>query len=183
VQTKNIAFVAILTAACIGIQLTPRPPNVEFTTFIVFMIGVWAGTAVGILSAAAVMCVNGFLSPWGYAGMNLPFQVAGAFVAALIGGFYGHHLPRGKSVQFCFETSVLGALIALAYDIATNFGFAMWQIVSGIDFGTALAVTAIGGALFSAVHVVSNAIIFGAFFVPLAKVYGNYFLKGGKKIG
>ncbi len=183
VKTLKIALISILIAVCVCIQLTPRFANVEFTSFIIFIIGVLSGSYLGLFSGIVVMLVNGFLSPWGYAGINLPFQMVGMSVAGLTGGLYRKHLPAQDYGTFCFEAAVLGALIAFTYDLITNFGFAVWVTSSGIPSGISLIMVFVSGALFSLVHVVSNTIIFGTFFLPFIKVYDKYSLNGETSLG
>lgn len=48
-NTRKLALFGILTALCLAIQLTPRPPNVEFTSFITFTVGVIYGVLDGTL--------------------------------------------------------------------------------------------------------------------------------------
>jgi hypothetical protein len=52
--THRLALLTTLSALCIGIQLTPRPPNVEFTSLIVFLVGASSGIVFGGLLAAIV---------------------------------------------------------------------------------------------------------------------------------
>jgi len=182
VKALKTALISILIAVCIGIQLTPRFANVEFTSFIVFIIGVLFGSYVGCFSGILVMFVNGFLSPWGYAGINLPFQMVGMSVAGLIGGLYRRYLPASNYRRFCFEVSVLGALIAFTYDLVTNFGFAV-QLTYGFPSSILLLMILVSGALFSLVHVVSNVIIFGALSFPLMKACEEFSLNGEKRLG
>jgi len=81
--TRQLVLLIILSALCIGIQLTPRPPNVEFTSLIVFLVGAIFGISFGATLGTLVMFINGFFSPWGFAGLMLPFQVAGALFSAI----------------------------------------------------------------------------------------------------
>ncbi len=171
-DTRKIALVTILTATSLGIQLAPRPPNVEFTSFLTFLVGFSSGMFLGALSGLIVVSINGFVSPWGSAGMNLPFQAAGMVIAGAIGGLYRKHLPMNAGYRrFSGETAVLGALTALLYDLITNLGFALLYAVSGITLEAALFLVFASGILFSVIHVLSCAAIFGAFFLPFMKIY------------
>jgi len=87
-NTRKLALIAILTALCTAVQIAPRPPNVEFTSFFSFTFGLIEGVVIGAFFGAFVMLVNGFLSPIGFGGLNIPFQVAGMMIAALLGGVY-----------------------------------------------------------------------------------------------
>ena len=89
--TKNpriIALIGVLTALCLAVQLSPRPPNVEFTSLFTFILGFMFGSLMGIFFGSFVMFVNAFFSPWGFAGLNMPFQIVGMAVVGLAGGLY-----------------------------------------------------------------------------------------------
>jgi len=86
--TRQLALFSVLIATCLGVQLSPRPGNVEFTSLITFTLGVFFGGVIAGMFGASVMFVNGFLSPWGLAGMNMPFQMAGMIIIGVAGGIY-----------------------------------------------------------------------------------------------
>jgi hypothetical protein len=161
-----------------GIQLTPRPPNVEFTSLIVFLVGVSLGIAFGGLLATIVMLVNGFFSPWGFAGLLLPFQIAGMVIIGVTGGLYGRARRGTYSLSHSGETAVLGAFLTLIYDVITNFGVAAGQV--GTPMLPAFTSAIIFGAPFSAVHVVSNFWVFLAAFYPLIRALQK--LSGGERV-
>jgi len=75
-----------MAALCIGIQLTPRPPNIEFTSPYLFLTSFLFGTLFGALLGALTMFINGFLSPWGFAGIITPFQMLGMALTRTAGG-------------------------------------------------------------------------------------------------
>lgn len=117
------------------------------------------------------MFVNGFLSPYGYAGINLPFQMIGMAIPGIIGGFYGRHMPeRSAPTSFCLETAVMGTLSALVYDLITNVGAGFWYVASGMDFALAMLTAMAYGTFFSVIHIVSNAAVFGILTLPSVKV-------------
>ena len=176
---RRLALLAVLTALCIGIQLTPRPPNIEFTSLIVFLIGVAFGALSGSMVGVLVMLVNGFCSSWGFAGLMLPFQVAGMAIVGIGGGLYGRTGTGSYASRSCLETAVLGAFLTLVYDIITNFGVAISYMLMGMPFFVAFVSAIVSGALFSLVHVVSNAAVFGVAFVPLTNSLQKL-LGGGK---
>jgi hypothetical protein len=148
--------------------LTPgRPPNVEFTSLVVFLVGAVFGASSGIALGVLVMLINGFLSPWGFTGLMLPFQTTGMAIVGIGGGLYKRARAGLYDVRSCIETAVLGAFLTLVYDIVTNFGFAVSYMLMGIPIYAAFASTLISGALFSLIHVVSNTAVFGIVFVPL----------------
>lgn len=177
--THRLALLTVLSALCIGIQLTPRPPNVEFTSLIVFLVGASSGIVSGGLLATIVMLVNGFLSPWGFAGLLLPFQICGMVVVGLVGGLYGRTKKGLYDLSSCSEAAVLGAFLTLVYDIITNFGVAVTTFL-GMPMLPAFISAIISGAPFSAVHVVLNFFVFLAAFFPLTRVLQKF--SGGERV-
>lgn len=165
--TCQLVLLTTLTALCVGIQLTPRPPNVEFTSLVVFLVGAVFGAFLGAILGVLVMLINGFFSPWGYAGLMLPFQIAGMVMIGIGGGLYRQTRVGLFGADACFEAAVLGAFLTLVYDVITNFGVAVSYVLIGMPILLAFVNVIISGALFSVVHVVSNTAVFGVIFVPL----------------
>lgn len=174
-QTRHIALLVILSALCIGIQLTPRPPNIEFTSLLVFLVGAFFGAVTGGALGAGIMLVNAFLSPWGFAGLMLPFQMTGMFIVGVVGGLYGRTKKGGYNLGSCGEAAILGAFLTLVYDIITNFGVAVSYMLLGMPTLPAFIGALVSGAPFSLVHVASNFFVFLAAFFPLTKVLQEYF--------
>ncbi|MCJ7718506.1 hypothetical protein MUO69_01075 [Candidatus Bathyarchaeota archaeon] len=125
------------------------------------------------------MLINGFFSPWGFAGLMLPFQAAGMVMVGVGGGFYRRTRGGSYDAGSCVETAVLGAFLTLAYDIVTNFGVAVSYMLMGVPILLAFISAIVSGALFSVIHVVSNTAVFGMIFVPLANTLQKL-LGGGK---
>ena len=114
------------------------------------------------------MFINGFFSPYGFAGLMLPFQVAGMVVVGLGGGLYGRQKQGVYRVSSLIEAAVLGAFLTLVFDLITNLGVAVSFSLTGIPLFLALVNAMISGAPFLVVHVASNANIFAALFFPLS---------------
>lgn len=165
--TRHITLLSILAALCISIQLTPRPPNVEFTSLIVFLVGAIFGIPIGAGLGILVMFINGFFSPWGFAGLMLPFQVTGMAIVGIGGGLYGRKKGGLYDMVSCFETAILGAFLTLVFDVITNFGVAVSYMLVGMPLLVAFTSAIISGALFSLIHVVSNTVVFALIFFPL----------------
>ena len=177
--TRQLVLLIILAALCVGIQLTPRPPNVEFTSLVVFLVGAIFGTSFGATLGILVMLINGLFSPWGFAGLMLPFQVTGMVIVGIGGGLYGRTRDGLYDARSCIETAVLGAFLTLVYDIITNFGVAVSYMLIGMPILLAFINAIISGALFSVLHVVSNTAVFGLIFFPLTNILQKL-LGGGK---
>jgi hypothetical protein len=167
-NTREITLLSVITALCIGIQLTPRPPNVEFTSLLVFLTGFLFGVRFGIFLGALVMFVNGLLSPWGFAGGILPFQILGMAIIGLAGGVYRRTFKSiDFSLEHLLEVTLLGAFFTLVYDFITNAGHALL-------FGPDLIAVIITGALFTLIHVLSNTLMFAFAFIPLVEVIKKF---------
>jgi hypothetical protein len=163
-QTRQLALFCTLAAASIGIQLAPRPPNIESTSLITFFVGVVFGAITGGLFGTLVMFVNGFLSPMGAAGLNLPFQIVGMSIIGVAGGVFRRYGVTGPISRVAMEAAILGSFLTLTYDIITNIGFAL---ISNVPIVLAL----IMGVVFSLIHIVSNTLLFGFVFAPLLKAF------------
>jgi len=170
-KVRRITLLSVIAASCIAIQLTPRPPNVEFTSVITFTVGIVFGSVFGATLGALVMLVNGFLSPWGFCGLSMLFQMVGMAIVGFVGGLFKKITNEGTA-RLCVEAAVLGAFLTFVYDIITNVGFA-------VAFGIPLIAALITGIVFSLIHVSSNTILFGFLAIPLSYSIRN-FLGGGE---
>lgn len=160
---------SVLTAIGLGLQLLPRPPNVEFTSTITFTAGVVFGSIMGIFLGAFVMFVNSFLSPWGFTGLNMPFQMTGMSIIGIAGGLYSKTIHKGDSRQSYLEVAILGAFLTIIYDIITDLGFATQGVLfTKIPLSDVFISLIITGALFSVLHVASNTLLFTSS-IPMAK--------------
>lgn len=173
-STRKLAFLIILTALCLSLQILPRPPNVEFTSFFSFVMGLTEGALVGVLFGSFVMLTNGFLSPWGFGGLNIPFQMAGMIIAGVLGGAYRKFTRDiSFSARFSLETAILGAFIALIYDLITNAGFGVQLILAGEDASLAFFTAISYGSFFSFIHILSNSAVFGVLFLPVTNALNS----------
>ncbi|MEM3694932.1 MAG: ECF transporter S component [Candidatus Bathyarchaeia archaeon] len=172
-RTSQLAFFSILTAICLALQLSPRPPNVEFTSLFTFIIGFIYGCLAGMLFGGFVMFVNGFFSPWGFAGPNMPFQMVGMSLIGLAGGVYQKFSKDYNSKSFCLEAAVLGAFFTTLYDLITNLGVALQFALSGTPPNLAVLTALAYGTSLSLIHVASNTALFGVALLPLIKALHN----------
>jgi len=167
-NTQRLSLLSVLAAVCLGIQLLPRPMNLEFTSLIAFVTGMVFGSLLGALLGALVMFVNGFLSPYGFAGVVLPFQIAGMMLIGVVGGLYAKMIINRWSAGGFLETAILGAFLTFTYDVVTNTGTAVYIALSGMPFPNALVAALISGAVPSVIHIGWNLAVFGAATMPLA---------------
>jgi len=166
-QTRQLALFCALAAAAVGIQLAPRPPNVESTSLITFFVGVIFGCLAGGLFGTLVMLVNGFLSPWGFAGLIMPFQIVGMSLIGVTGGILRRYGAPSSATRMVFETAILGSFLTLVYDILTNVGVAL---ITNVPIVFAF----ITGVAFSFIHIVWNTVLFGLAFTPLLKTFQTF---------
>ena len=163
-NTRQFALLSMLTALCVGIQLTPRPPNVEFTSLICFTVGAIFGIQAGAFLGGLTMFTNSFVSPWGFAGLITPFQMIGMVIIGIVGGIYGKSVKGNTSAHLTsIEAATLGAFLTLIYDVITNAACAPWY-----NWNVILAL--IMGTWFTILHVGSNTVLFGFMFSPLSKI-------------
>jgi hypothetical protein len=149
-----------------AIQILPRPPGLEFTSLLTFSTGAVLGSILGASLGVVVMLANAFLSPYGLAGINMPFQMLGMGIIGTIGGLY--KMDNNGKARFFAETAVLGAFLTFVYYLITNMGFAITvALVSRISIFEAVAVAQVTGAIVTLFYVVSNTVLFGAGAVPL----------------
>jgi hypothetical protein len=130
------------------------------------------GAAFGVALGTLTMFINGFLSPWGVAGVVMPYQMAGMALIGFMGGVYRRVLGKNP-VEITdpprilnLEVSFLAAFLTLVYDVITNIGWAL-------PYGVPIIVALIQGAWFTVVHVASNIVFFGSAFFILVRVISN----------
>ncbi|MGQ9506867.1 MAG: ECF transporter S component [Candidatus Bathycorpusculaceae bacterium] len=167
---------SVLVALCLALQLSPRPPNVEFTSLFTFITGFIFGSLAGSLFGGFVMFVNGFFSPWGFAGLNMPFQMIGMALVGLTGGIYRKSSQIHSSTRFYVEVAVLGAFLTTFYDLITNLGVALSYILIGMQSNLAIITALAYGTPFSLIHVLSNLAAFGMAFFPVVKAASRVFV-------
>jgi hypothetical protein len=166
-ETRQLAIFIIFASLCIAIQLSPRIGNVEFTSIITFTMGAFFGGLIGGAFGATVMLINGFLSPWGLAGINMPFQMAGMAIIGIAGMIYQRFGIEENTRGLFTEAAILGAFLTLIYDIITNGGFALTA-------QSAFITIFLSSIPMSILHVISNIAFFGFAFPPLSKAMGYF---------
>ncbi len=174
-DSKQIALLIVLVALSIGIQLLPRPPwNIEFTSLLTFVTGMVFGAGFGVILGVSVMLVNGIFSPYGFAGVALPFQIAGMALIGAVGGLYARTIKAKRSSGgLIMEAAILGALLTLVYDVVTNVSTALLMTSSQLPFLQALAAALISGSVFSVIHICWNSFLFGTLTTPLVNAINS----------
>lgn len=161
-----------MAALCTALQILPRPTGLEFTSILTFTAGVVFGSVFGVSLASVVMLVNGFLSPFGFASINLPFQILGMGLIGAVGGFY--KMEKDGTARFVLETAIIGAFLTFIYYLITNAAFALYLALSPsqpgqaqVPFIEALTIVQVTGVPFTSAYVVTNAFLFGVGTVPI----------------
>lgn len=114
------------------------------------------------------MLINGFLSPWGFAGIILPFQMVGMIIFGVAGGIFRRVIDDSFSkVRLSAEAAILGAFLTLVYDLITNFG-------AVILFGQAFVPILIFGMVFSITHICWNTFLLGIGFVATFRIIKRF---------
>lgn len=160
----------MLVAVTTSLQVLPRPLGLEFTSLLTFSTGVVFGSIVGAPLGVVVMFVNAFLSPWGQAGLNMPFQMLGMGIIGAVGGFY--KMENDSKARFYAESGILGAFLTFVYyTFFTNLGFALYVafFLSSTPLLEAFIFAQINGAVVTALYIISNTVLFGVGAVPLVK--------------
>jgi hypothetical protein len=163
---KGIATTAILIALAVAIGiLLAAVPNVEGISVVSFFSGYLTGWRSGGVIGGTAMLLLSLLNPLGpapppvFAAQVLGMALMGAS-GRLLGG------PGGR-VRLELRAMLLGAMLTLVYDGLTNFGVAV-----SIGKARAPLVVMLAGAPFSAIHIVSNILIFGATAAVVARRRG-----------
>ena len=172
-NTRQIALFSILGAVTTAIQVLPRPPGLEFTSLLTFSTGVVFGSVLGASLGAVVMFLNAFFSPWGQAGLNMPFQMLGMGIIGAVGGFY--KMENDVKARFFIETAILGAFLTFVYYLIVNVGFAIFisLFVSKIPIMESLVLAQVTGAVFTVSYTILNIFLFGFGAVPLVNAMRN----------
>jgi len=157
----EVAGFAALAVAC-GFALH-AVPNVELITLTAFSSGVFLGVGRGALVGALSMLLFSTVNPLGPAALPILGAQVGAMAAAgVLGGLEGPWLSRRlgdlgrRSVVGLAALGVTGVVLTLFYDFSTNAAMAVLLADSHAAFWTLV----LSGVAFSALHVVSNALVF-----------------------
>jgi hypothetical protein len=170
--TFEAALTAVLVALAVALGFVLLSvPNVELLTFTVFasgaVLGCWRGALVGALAMAIYSGIN----PYG-SGLAIPTLYAGQIAATAIAGLAGGLSARlwrppresrpGVAVR-ALAGGAFGFAATLVYQVAVIVGLA----AAAPEFRTGVLAAVVSNAFFSAIHLVSNTVIF-AVLAPVA---------------
>lgn len=182
-DVSGVAMFVALAVAC-GYALMAIP-NVELITLSVFLGGVFLGPSRGALVGLLSMGLYSGFHPLGAA--PLPLLAAQVGTMAVVGAVGGWEAPllrrclggsRGKPALVGGGLLVAsGVVLTAVYDTATTV--AMAALMAGPGFSTGREGSAgptggfwvllVAGSVFSAVHLVSNALAFGLIGAPAVR--------------
>jgi hypothetical protein len=163
----RIARVGIFSALAFGANAPFLAiPNVEIFSLMVFLSGVYLGTAEGLAVGFVAGTILVFFNPNGPQMILLVglAQIVGFMMFALVGGLLRRPILRLVcGTRLAMLLISVGALLTLMYDIITNLAFAavfgpFWQVL-------------IGGIGFGLLHLASNTIIFGMSSLIIGKIW------------
>ncbi len=152
-------FVAL--AAALGFLLL-SVPNVELVTFTVFASGVVLGRWRGALVGALAMAIYSAANPYG-SGLGVPTMFAAQLAASAFAGAMGgvaaplwRARGGGAVPGLPLVAGGIGFALTVVYQAGVIFGLA----VMSPEFRTGAVAVLLSNAFFSAVHLVSNTIVF-----------------------
>lgn len=166
--SRRLAYMALLTAACLTGAYAPRPPDFEVQTLGIFAAGVLLGSRDGAVVGALTMLVYSLMNPYGPAHPLVTVaQLLGQVPAGIAGGLFaaaGLH-GRGTAVR----GAALGGLalaLTLWFDLVTN-------VATGLVVGQ-MRVVLLQGIPFALWHGGTNLLLFVLLGTPLVGVFGRY---------
>jgi riboflavin transporter FmnP len=148
-DVRKVALVPVLSALIVGSDFALAPyPDVKLLDVVVFLTAFLFGFRLGGVVAIVSEGVWSFVSPWGTAGVLMPFLVGGELFFAAAGWWASKvWSDRSKAAQNSVFIAALMLICAFAWDFETNLATALvvswptttlpivlaWQ-VSGIPF-------------------------------------------------
>jgi len=164
---SGVARVGVFAALAFGVNAPLLAvPNIELFSFSLFLSGLFLGASGGGATAMVAGIIFVFFNPNGAQPILAVgiIQLFGFFLFGLCGGLLRPLILKNDNIKITiFTLLAAGALLTLWYDLSTNLVFAY---LFG-PFWPAL----IAGLWFSAVHTVSNTIIFGLSGAVVQKIW------------
>ncbi len=153
-RTIVVSAVLVALTVALGFALA-HVPNVELITLAVFtsghLLGRKIGMAVGVVSMGLFTALNPMGSP------VAPVALAQVTAMALIGALGGQTRSWVQRRPSWLKLALCGLAATLFYDLATNLALAL-----SLGWLPQLRSVLIAGLIFSALHMISNTVIFAA---------------------
>ena len=164
---KGVARVGVFAALAFGINAPFLAiPNIEVFSLSLFLSGLFIGMIGGAATGLVAGIIFVFFNPNGAQPVLAVgvIQLLGFVMFGLCGGAIRPAVLKKDNLKINIVIMLLaGAVLTLCYDLSTNLTFALM-------FGPFWP-TLIGGLVFSVVHIVSNAIIFGLSGTVIRKIW------------
>jgi hypothetical protein len=160
-RTSTMALVAMFVALMVGSGWAlAMVPNVEFVTALAFTAGATLGPALGALTGAGGMFIFSATNPVG-SGLAFPVLLAAQVVSQAAIGLLGGLFSRADTSNLTRWPLRLSIIIAgltgtVLYDGLTSISFPLFAGAPPSEIITLL----ISGLAFTAIHQVSNTLIF-----------------------
>jgi hypothetical protein len=155
-DSRWVSITAIMTAlALVGNYALVAIPNLELGSTVLFVAAYIFGATMAIWSTLIMSLLFGIINPWGaFIPQIWISQVIGWFYVVTIGSIMGRQGTSGKQLQpRKWELAITGAFVTFIFEQITNLGYS-------VTFGVPFIIAATAAIPFSAVHIVSNAVIF-----------------------
>jgi hypothetical protein len=169
--TRRALLASLLIALCVaaGYALA-GVPNVELITLLVFVSGFLLGGVLGALVGALSMAGHSLFNVMGAAiPPILAAQVACYAIVGYAGAVVGPAVARMRPAVAVVAAAACGTALVLFYQVVIN-------VVSFYTFSSAsmLWVYIWGGIVFSSIHIVWNAALFGIVLRPVLAVLDRH---------
>jgi hypothetical protein len=164
IGTRDVALTAVFAGLAVALgYLLSWLPNIELVTFTVFASGVALGKWRGALTGALAMAIYSGANPHG-SGLAIPPLYAAQILGAAFAGFLGGAARRLWAVGPRRLRPALGALAGAGLGFGTTLVYQI-LVIAGLtaampDAHVGLLAALASNALFAAIHLVSNTVVF-----------------------
>ena len=157
---NKLVRAAIFAAMAIGLGfMVMLIPNLEFISITIFLSGLTLGVGYGAMVGGTAIFIYSVMNPLGSGLIYLPLllgQVLAMVGIGILGALSSRLFPVKNPLYFTIISGVFGMICALIYDGITTLAY---PISAGYDWNETVTY-AITGLLFTAMHIVSNTVIF-----------------------
>jgi Ni,Fe-hydrogenase I cytochrome b subunit len=155
-SSRWVSILAIMTAlALVGNYVLVAVPNVELGSTVLFVTAYIFGAHMAVWSTLIMSLLFGVINPWGgFIPQIWVSQIIGWFYIITIGSIMGKQGKNNRRVEpRKWELAITGAFVTFIFEQITNLGYS-------ITFGVPFYLAATAAIPFSAIHIVSNTLIF-----------------------
>lgn len=174
-QTRRVLLTCLLVAVVVTLGYAlAGVPNIELMTVAVFVSGFLLGPGLGAVVGAVSAAMFSVFNPLGAAlPPLLAAQALGQAVVGAAGGSLGPVIiSGGKRWISVAGAGILGLILTLFYDVATNVG--AFVVFSGERTAGNLVKFVGAGIAFMTLHLVWNTLVFACVLTPVLIVLDRY---------